>query len=190
MLNFSTRKIDNPKLAIFSPSMQAIINGPRGSMASKVRNLLTTAMNVPVDSDSALAEIIMVVVQLAMATLLINGEFAQNPVASISGEANTLVFDAYLPQAFGNLTAAIQVREQTTRNEGLMGLSDNMKTKPQTTIEKLGQITGPQSIQSAIVNINRVGDAVFNIKAMEANGGAPILLQLFKGYWDRYRTKK
>jgi len=189
-INPISRAVDKPILGILSKSMQAIADGPKGSMGSKFKGLLTRALSTEVDPMNIMSDTTLGIIQSSLATLFINGEFCQAPVFSITGEASTISFDAFLPQIFADLSKKVENHEQQIRNEGLMNLTDNLKSMPKTTIQKLGAIEGPKSVLSGIINTLRIMESMYDIPAMIAAGGGPILYQLYTDYLKSYRTKK
>ena len=122
--------VSEPQYPIFSKGFQAIIEGPKGTMASKLKNLISTAFSLAETADimSAYAETSIRVIQKSLNDLILNGEFSTEHVLSIAGQANTLSFDSLLPQVYHDKIDKVQKLEQTLKLEGLAGLSDAPKT--------------------------------------------------------------
>ena len=187
-----TGSVLEPQYPIFSKGFQAIIEGPKGTMASKLKNLISTAFSSAETADimSAYAETSIRVIQKSLADLILNGEFSTEPVLSIAGEANTLSFDSLLPQVYHDKIDKVQKLEQTLKMEGLVGLSDTQKSKPKMTIQRLGNITDHKCILSGLINLTGLAAALFDMEQMEELQISPLIIQIAKGNLRTYRSHR
>jgi len=101
-MNLVSGEVTVPHCPIFSKGFQAIIEGPKGTMSSKLKNLIATAFSTTETADimSVYAETSIRVIQKSLADLILNGVFSTELVLSIAGEANTLSFNSLLPQVY------------------------------------------------------------------------------------------
>jgi len=77
-MNLVSGEVTEPQYPIFSKGLQAIIEGPKGTMASKLKNIIATALSMAETADimSAYAEISIRVIQKSLADFILNGEFS------------------------------------------------------------------------------------------------------------------
>ena len=139
---------------------------------------------------SAYAETSIRVIQKSLADLILNGEFSTEPVLSIAGEANTLSFDSLLPQVYHDKIDKVQKLEQTLKLEGLVGLSDTQKTKPEMTIQRLDNITDHKCILSGLINVIGLAAALFDMEQMEELQISPLIIQIVKVNLWTYRSHR
>ena len=177
-MNLTTGDVIDPQYPIFLKAFQAIIEGPKGTMASKLKNLIATAFSSAEMADimSAYADKSIRAIQKSLTDLILNGEFSTEPILSIVGEATTLSFDSLLPQVYHDKIDKVQKLEQTLKLEGLVGLSDTQKTKPKMTIQRLGNITDHKCILSGLINLTGLAAAMFDMEQMEELQISPLII--------------
>lgn len=77
------------------------------------------------------------------------GRFATKPALTYAEQSNVVDLGAFLPQnSLSQSVKNAKAREDKNYNETLVGLSDALKSKPSTMVEKLGSIDGMKDIVS------------------------------------------
>lgn len=177
------RRIDNAQLATISPSFRNIVSAPKNVRTQRLKSLITTGLDCtnkanPLDT---MAKTTMKVVQDTLCSFILNARFATKPVFIIQDESHELELGAFLPQSImDQKVLRIKSQEDGRHNETLMGLSDALKTTPSTMIQRLGNINDMSDIVKLIVNFINVSHSLVDMKAMEAKGATPIILQLMQ----------
>ena len=117
------------------------------------------------------------VIQKTVATALLGGNFATQPVTSLYNEVQSVGPMVFMPQTNATQVETVAASEMTFRNELMMEVSETHRTKPKTVIARLGEMKNMESFSSTCVNMDTMISGTIS-----SDGPVPILRQILLGF--------
>lgn len=178
-VDFDLGTVSNITQATPSKGMECVLAVARAARPQAYSDLLKktctqAAMNDPLHIRST--HMTMKVVQKTVASNLLGGNFATEPVStSFLNEANSIDPSIFMPQRNSGKVDQIKQSELAFCNEVMMDVPDVQKTRPKTVMSRIGVLSTVNDFSSICINI----DTIISGTVEEAPGSPkPILRQL------------
>ena len=122
------------------------------------------------------------VVQLTMASCIINGNFQNKKITNLRANTNLLETADWLPHNNREVTEELRRRERARSNEDDLNIQDAHRQRRETSITKVGALDTLEDVEKVFYNIKTFCSIVCDIPAMRAANSLPIVDQLMDFY--------
>jgi hypothetical protein len=180
ILDPETGSITGVTMPTTSVGMDSVIASARSARPQAYADLLRKACTLaatlwPCNIRST--QMSLKVIQKAVASALLGGNFATQPVNSLYNDVQSVGPMVFMPQTNAAQVETIMTSEMTFRNEMIMEVSESHRTRPKTVIARLGEMKSMESFSSTCVNMDTIISGTIN-----SEGPVPILRQVLLGF--------
>ncbi|KAL3806489.1 hypothetical protein ACHAXA_009153 [Cyclostephanos tholiformis] len=153
----------NISAAVPSKGMQIIMNQNRASRASSFADLMRMTINEAKAQDWTnirSSQISIKLISKALASHMLQGNFATEKVTSLEHETEKVEPSAFLPQKNKCLIDREASTENRATNENVMDIIDSQKSTRKTAIARIGTMTDITDFSSLCINMDTVISAI------------------------------
>ena len=148
-----------------SKGMQVVLNQPRAAQASQFADLARTTLEWAKQQDYTNIRLSLVsirVIPKALASQILQGNFATEKVTSLELEANSVKPSIFLPQRNKCLINQELINEMKATSKNIMDFTDSHKTKGKRAIACIGTMQNMTDISSLCINMDTIITAIFS----------------------------
>ncbi len=166
-INIESPTVSNISSAPPSKGMQVVLNQPRAARASQFADVVRMTLELAKQQDYTNIRLLLVsirVIPKALASQILQGNFATEKVTSLELEANSVEPSIFLPQRNKCLIDRELINEMKATSENIMDFTDSHKTKGKTAIACIGTMQNMRDFSRVCINMNTIITAICSNK--------------------------
>jgi hypothetical protein len=175
-MNIESPAVSNISSVPISKGMQVVLNQPRAAWASQFANLVRMTLEFAKQQDYTNIRLLLVLIRVipkALASQILQRNFATEKVTSLELEANSVEPSVFLLQRNKCLIDWELINEMKATSKNIMDFADSHKTKGKTAIARIGTMQNMMDFSSLFINMDTIITAICSNEETQ-----PILQQI------------
>ena len=180
VIDFEAGALTEVTQAVPAPGMEIVLATSRAARPQAYADLLKKVCELAANQDSMSirsTQMTMRIIQKAVASNMLAGNFATESALSLYSEANSIDASIFMPQVNLAQVETIRQGELVLRNEARMDLADCQRSKPKTAMARIGALPSIEGFSSTCVNIDTL------VSGTVTHGSPmPVIRQIMLGF--------
>ena len=155
--------VSNISSAPPSKGMQVVLNQPRAAQASQFADLVKMTLEFAKQQDYTNIHLLLVLIRViskALASQILQGNFATEKVTSLKLKANSIEPSVFLPQRNKCLINHKLINKMKATSKNIMDFADSHKTKGKTAITRIGSMQNMTDFSGLCINMDTIITAI------------------------------
>ena len=143
--------------------MQVVLNQPRAAQASQFADLVKMTLEFAKQQDYTNIHLLLVLIRViskALASQILQGNFATEKVTSLKLKANSIEPSVFLPQRNKCLINHKLINKMKATSKNIMDFADSHKTKGKTAITRIRSMQNRTDFSSLCINMDTIITAI------------------------------
>ena len=143
--------------------MQVVLNQPRAAQASQFADLVKMTLEFAKQQDYTNIHLLLVLIRViskALASQILQGNFATEKVTSLKLKANSIEPSVFLPQRNKCLINHKLINKMKATSKNIMDFADSHKTKGKTAIMRIASMQNMTDFSGLCINMDTIITAI------------------------------